>query len=131
MNLINKNQIANLLEVTPRQASNICSRLESLGFNVTRGMLGDRRVPEPVVLALIQARKADRPFESLLADEKLVSYRAKGEVDPLQVLVEARADLTILRQSIAPIVSVLENRFPEIRFDWQTQGVPDPESEAF
>ncbi len=128
--MITSKELTTILGISARQARNIASRLETLGFNVQRGLFGERKIPEPVVEAVKVARKADKPLEALLGDPSLSSFRSVNMVDPLQVLIEARADLSVLRQAVHPMVSVLEG-LPNVSFNWSELGIPDPQSEEF
>jgi hypothetical protein len=131
VNQLNTNAFAALLDRSPRQAREIFAKLESLGFVVSKGLMGDRKIPEALAVAVRKTRDADKPLKSLVSDPSLTAYRSKDEADPLQVLIQARADLSILRQGIAPIVGVLEQLSPNTVFSWGERGLPDPESEQF
>lgn len=131
MSHFNNSQFAAFLDLSPRQARETSAKLESLGFTITRGLLGDRKIPQPLALAVKKARDADKPIKSLLGDPSLSAFRSRDETDPLQVLLQSRADLSILRQAVAPIVDVLKQVSPDTAFRWDEQGVPEPESEQF
>ncbi len=131
MNSLNNSQFAQLLELSPRQAREISAKLESLGFTISRGLLGDRKIVLPLALAVKKARDADKPVKSLLSDASLTAFRSSEEVDPLLILLQARADLSILRQGIAPIVAILREIEPNLSFNPSDLGLPDPESGEF
>ncbi len=101
-------------------------RLEALGFKLARDMFGGRRVPMALADAVVAVRASDAPLESLLADPELIDFRSGDSVDALTVLIEARAELAILRETSNLLAGALERADSRFRVAWTNNALPTP-----
>jgi hypothetical protein len=126
-NYITRGQLAKEAGVSPRSGTEILARLEALGFNLGRDLFGGRKLPRVLADAVLEVRRAGKPLEILLGNPALNSLRG-NKPDTLDLLVQARADLSTIRLVVAELVSSLEADGVQVQpwGGWELIGSSNP-----
>jgi hypothetical protein len=124
---ITSGQLAKEAGISSRSGTDLLARLEALGFNLGRDLFGGRKLPRALADAVLDARRAGKPLEVLLGNPALNSLRG-NKPDALDLLVQARADLSTVRLVLAELVSSLEADGMSIQpwGGWEMVGVNNP-----
>ncbi len=127
-------EFAALLGVAERRARMIAGELEALGFNLETAQYGARLIPSGLAAAVRTARTEGRELAELRLDESMRPYlrpdRRDEETDPLDLLIEARAEASILREVVGELYKSLSQGSATYGYqapaNWSFLGIPDP-----
>jgi hypothetical protein len=127
MTYITSGQLAKEAGVSNRSGTDILARLEALGFQLARDVFGGRKLPRVLADAVLEARRAGKPLEVLLGNPALNQFRG-SKPDALDLLVQARGDLSTIRLVVAELIGTLEREGVEVQpwGGWTMVGVQNP-----
>lgn len=126
---ITSGPFAQLLDITPRAASELIGKLEGLGFKFGKDLFGGRKVPVALAHSVAELRRARKPLEALLSDPRFSGLRGGAAPnDALGLLIEARADYAVAREIVSQMISALERDGTPIEpmAGWSNSGVSNP-----
>lgn len=101
-------KLAGVWGITERASRELTGKLEGLGFKLERDLFGGRRVPVELVDAVSRVRDANKPLEAVLSDPTVTKFR-QGRTDALGAVIEARAELELVRGVLLCVIQGLEN----------------------
>ena len=125
-------QFGNMLGVQPRRTAYILGQLEALGFELPTDLNSARLVHPDLAVAVKAARAEKRDLATLRADPDLRHFVLASErnqdLDPLELLITAHAELAIVRSSVAALASGLRGigSGDWQRYGWRSLGLLDP-----
>jgi hypothetical protein len=120
--------LAKRWRVSERRTRQLLGELEALGFRLEPDIYGARRCPLALAEAVQAARAEGRELATLLELEGLrhLLPRNGDGGDPLAALIEAQAELAILRAAVAELARAVEGVPAARRVHWQAVGLPEP-----
>jgi hypothetical protein len=122
-NILRSGQLDTFWGITQRHTLNIIAELEGLGFVFKPDYYGARQIPLEVATAVRDLRTKEKPLSELLLRADLEAFRG-SEMDTLEVLIENRAELAVLRETVGAVWKSLQGGSPIPQLDWRSLGLP-------
>lgn len=124
-------ELVRLWTVSERTVRSTLARLETLGFSLERDPSGARLVPLALARAVQDVRLNGEPLESLRSRTDLLPPPEVQDPTLFELMVEARASLSVLRETVNALAVRLEDTDP-MRFSilWPNFALPDPRARS-
>ena len=133
--LLKPSQLETMWNVQGRRVRQLLGELEAMGYQMTSDSYGARLCPRPLAEAVRDIRVKGEPLYRLHDRKELSSYHRRPNEEAFEVylmLVEARAELTVLREVVGRLWQLLQTQASPLTYrnpDWKDAGLPDPKTD--